>query len=113
VDSARRLRVTAARRGVPSGQVLDELIQARLEPDIPSSERPHRETGPGQPPRPWTTKLLVRMLADLDLTQSAFARELGLTQKAVNNWIHNGRIPIGRQADIDQAVNKLRGKKSR
>lgn len=113
VDSARRLRVSAARRGVPSGQVLDELIQAGLEPDIAPSRKAPASSAPDRNPNPWTVEDVVRTLADLGLSQSAFARVLGLSQKAVNNWILNGKIPPQRQAGIHRAMDKLRGKKSR
>lgn len=103
-DSAVRLRVNAARRGIPFGRVLDELIQAGLQP-----EKPLR--GPGRTPRataPWTIDRLARALEDLGINQAAFSRELKLSQKAINNWFLRGEIPPGRQMDIEHAVAALR-----
>lgn len=113
VDSARRLRVTAARRGVPSGQVLDELIQASLEPDVAPIPKPPQKAGRAQVPDPWTVERLTRTLDDLGSSQAALARLLDLSQKAVNAWILNGRIPPQRQAGIHRAMDTLRGKKPR
>jgi len=113
VDSARRLRVTAARRGVPSGQVLDELIQTGLAPDVAPIPKPLQKSGRAQALDPWTVERLTRTLEDLGSSQAALARLLDLSQKAVNNWILNGRIPPQRQASIHRAMDTLRGKKPR
>lgn len=110
VDSARRLRVTAARRGVPSGQVLDELIQAGLEPDVTPIPKPPSKTAKTKAHDLWTVDRLTRTLEDLGSSQASFARLLGLSQKAVNNWILNGRIPPQRQASIHQAMDTLQKK---
>jgi hypothetical protein len=113
VDSARRLRVTAARKGIPAGQVLDELIQAGLEPDGPPPRRAKATPIATTNLVSWTSKRLAHALAELDLSQAAFARHLGVAQKTVNNWILSGRIPIVRHADIDRLVDKVRKRKPR
>lgn len=103
-DSAVRIRVNAARRGIPFGRVLDELIQAGLQP-----EKPLR--GPGLVPKttvPWTVERLGKAIKDLGITQAAFARELKLSQKAVNNWFLKGEIPPRRQMEIERAIAALR-----
>lgn len=45
-DSLRRLRVAAARAGLPTGQILDRLIQEGLPPDI---EAGHSKKGKPKP----------------------------------------------------------------
>lgn len=106
-DSARRLRVSAARRGIPPGQVLDELIQAGLPPDPITKSFTH----PSRPRRvldSWTTERLALEMEHLGLSQAGLSRELGISQKAVNAWFLRGQIPPLRQADLHRTLARLR-----
>lgn len=107
VDSARRLRVTAARKGIPAGQVLDELIQAALEPDGPHTSGGKRPSPQTQSADSWTSEKLGRALRELEMSQSEFARQLGVAQKTVNTWILSGKIPSARQPELDRLMERL------
>lgn len=109
-DSARRLRVNAARRGIPPGQVLDEIIQASLPPD-PIPMPPGKVPRLRKTPEPWTVDGLATEMEKLGLSQAALSRELKLSQKAVNAWFLRGQIPPLRQAELHRVMSRLKAER--
>lgn len=107
-DSAVRLRVHAARRGITTGRALDEILQATLPAEHPSR-------GPAAPTKPatsWTAPRLAKALEDLGVNQAEFARAMKLSPKAINHWLlGDGEIPAKRHGEIDKALADLRGKR--
>jgi len=99
-DSARRLRIAAARRGVTTGVVLDEVIQATLPADRQPAFRPVNTSGADNR----TIHFLKREMVRLGLSQSALSRLLGITQKAVNLWFQKGNVPEVRWDAILKAL---------
>lgn len=106
-DSAVRLRVHAARRGITTGRALDEILQATL-----PAERSAR--GPAVHAKPatlWTASRLAKALEELGVNQAEFARAMNLSPKAVNHWfLRGGEIPAKRHGQIDKVVADLRRK---
>ena len=93
VDSGRRLRVAAARRGTTPGRILDELILAALPPadPLPPSAAADRDAA-----EPLTIEWLRERMTSKGLNQSDLARALTLNPKSISDWFIQGRIPTQR-----------------
>lgn len=102
-DSAKRLRIAAARRGVTTGIILDEVIQATLPADKQPEFRPANATGTDR----HSIHYLKREMIRLGLSQGALSRLLGITQKAVNLWFQKGNVPEARWKTILESLEKV------
>ncbi|MBI3130465.1 MAG: hypothetical protein HYZ13_03820 [Acidobacteria bacterium] len=99
-SAALRLRVAAVKQGRNQGRILDDLVMAHLPPVQGAPTK--------KAPTAWTIERLQRELDACGANQSMLARELGISSRAVNNWVGNGSIPIGRQEEIQDAIRRLR-----
>lgn len=110
-DSARRLRVFAARKGIPTGRILDQLVQECIPPDQgPSQSLRVLRTSPGK--QELTIAALTSELEDLGLSQSQLAKLLGLSQTSVNGWFRRGNIPPQRRSEVRRALVTYRERKA-
>lgn len=62
------------------------------------SEAPEPYDGTGQ--GPWTAERIARLRRRLNLSQAAFARELGVRQQTVSEWETGRYAPRGASARI-------------
>lgn len=106
-ETARRLRVAAAKRGTTMGRIMDELVLAHLPPI--EDPTPTRAKTPSRP----ATYTIERLKADMDrlgINQSALGRALGVTARAISEWFERGQVPAQRQQAIAKALAELRKK---
>lgn len=110
-DSARRLRVFAARKGIPTGRILDQLVQECIPPDQGPSQSLNVLRTPTEK-QVLTIAALSSELEDLGLSQSQLAKLLGLSQTSVNGWFRRGNIPAQRRGEVRRVLAACRRSKA-
>lgn len=104
-DSAKRLRIAAARRGVTTGVVLDEVIQAVLPPDHPPQPIwPVPPRASSSAPIKWTVSALKREMERRGIGLEELASRLSLSSRTISAWFNAGQIPDQRHSQISQVL---------
>lgn len=93
VDAARRLRVAAARMGTSPGKILDDLILKNL-PD--ADPLPKASEASSRPAGVFTISDLEAGMRRCGMNQSDVARGLGISPKAVSEWLERQKVPAQR-----------------